>query len=62
MLFLTGIMLVVVGLLDVLIRIDSLRTACYLVGGLILYKVGHVILRQCATLRTRPARRKQLFS
>ncbi|MEW9797757.1 hypothetical protein [Alteromonas sp. CYL-A6] len=58
LLFLTGAILVLVGMLDILVRIDSLRTALYLVIGLAMYKLGHSILNHFATLRTERERRK----
>ncbi|WP_075607860.1 hypothetical protein [Alteromonas pelagimontana] len=60
MLFLTGVILFTIGLIDILIRIDSLRTAMYLLLGLGCYKVGHMMMRHCATLRVRPERRRHV--
>ncbi len=59
LLFLTGVLLVVVGMIDVLVRIDSLRTALMLLVGMVLYKIGQVILRHYATLKGRKERRRQ---
>lgn len=57
-LFLTGVMFVVLGMLDLLVRVDSLRTALYLVVGYVMYKLGHAILRHFATLRSQHERRR----
>lgn len=62
LLFLTGFILFAVGMIDILVHINSLKTAFMLVGGLVSYKVGLVMLRHCATLRTRTERRRHLLS
>ncbi|WP_414829041.1 hypothetical protein [Alteromonas sp. H39] len=59
LLFLTGVLLVIVGMIDVLVRIDSLRTGLMLLVGMLMYKVGHIILHHYATLRTRKERRRR---
>ncbi|WP_218958925.1 hypothetical protein [Salinimonas marina] len=56
-LFLTGVVFFVAGVVDILSRIDSLNTVVLLVGGLVLYKAGHRILHHCATLRAKRERR-----
>ena len=62
LMFLTGVILFSVGIIDVLVHIDSLKTALMLVGGIACYKVGHMMIRHCATLRARPERRRHLLS
>ncbi|MEG3765520.1 hypothetical protein [Alteromonas sp. 14N.309.X.WAT.G.H12] len=62
LLFLTGGILFAIGMIDILVRINSLKTALMLVGGLVSYKVGLVMIRHCATLRTRTERRRHLLS
>lgn len=57
-LFLTGAMFVVLGMLDLLVRVDSLRTALYFVVGYAMYKLGHAILRHFATLDSQRERRR----
>ncbi|GGW90902.1 hypothetical protein [Alteromonas halophila] len=57
-LFLTGVMFVVLGMLDLLVRIESLRTALYFVVGYAMYKLGHAILRHFATFRSQRERRR----
>lgn len=57
-LFLTGVMFVVLGMLDLLVRVDSLRTAMYFVVGYLMYKLGHAILRHFATLSSHRERRR----
>ncbi len=56
-LFLTGAVFFVAGVVDILSRIDSLNTVALVLGGLVLYKLGHRILHHCATLRARRERR-----
>ena len=58
LLYLTGAVLVLLGLLDIVIRIDSLKTAVYLVAGLIMYKVGHALLNYYAAFKVHPERRR----
>lgn len=59
LLFLTGVLLVIIGMIDVLVRIDSLRTGLMLLAGMLMYKLGHIILHHYATLRTRKERRRR---
>lgn len=62
LLFLSGVTLFAVGIIDVLVQIDSIKTAALIVGGLLSYKVGHIMIRHCATLKARPERRRLLLS
>lgn len=59
LLFLSGVLLVVIGMIDVLVRIDSLRTGLMLLVGMLMYKLGHIILHHFATLSTRKERRRR---
>lgn len=59
-LFLTGALLLVVGVVDIVAQLENLWKVAYLVGGLLLYKTGVSILRHHATLRTPPERRRHL--
>lgn len=59
LLFLSGVLLVIIGMIDVLVRIDSLRTGLMLLAGMLMYKVGHIILHHYATLITRKERRRR---
>ncbi len=59
LLFLTGVLLVIIGMIDVLVRIDSLRTGLMLLAGMLMYKLGRIILHHYATLRTRKERRRR---
>ncbi|MDO6474281.1 hypothetical protein Q4520_02565 [Alteromonas sp. 1_MG-2023] len=62
LLFLTGVILFSIGMIDILVHINSVKTAALLVGGIAAYKVGHMMIRHCATLRKRPERRRHLLS
>ncbi|MBU3020327.1 hypothetical protein KO518_00745 [Aestuariibacter sp. A3R04] len=62
LLFLSGVTLFAIGIIDVLVQIDSVKTAALIVGGLLSYKVGHIMIRHCATLKVRPERRRLLLS
>ncbi len=57
-LFVTGVMFVVLGMLDLLVRVDSLRTAMYFVVGYLMYKLGRIILQHFATLHSQRERRR----
>ena len=58
MLFLTGALLVLYGLLDIVVRMDSLITAGYLVIGLLMYKVGQYLLNHFAVFKVQRERRR----
>ncbi|MBU2978346.1 hypothetical protein [Alteromonas sp. C1M14] len=62
LLFLTGVILFSVGMIEILVHINSLKTALLLVGGILSYKLGFIMIRHCATLRTRTERRRHLLS
>jgi len=62
MLFLSGVVLFAIGMIDILVHINSVKTAALLVGGIAAYKVGHTMIKHCATLRKRPERRRHLLS
>ena len=57
-LFVTGAIFVVLGMLDLLVRVDSLRTALLFLVGYGMYKLGHAILRHFATLNFQGERRR----
>lgn len=60
LLFMTGAMLLAVGVIEVFKVIEHLSTALYLIGGLFLYKAGGIVLRHCATNRVKHERRNHL--
>lgn len=60
MLFLSGAMLMIFGLLDVIVRIESLETAIYLMAGFMMYKVGKMLLKHFAVFKLQPERRRAL--
>ena len=62
MLFLSGVVLFAIGMIDILVHINSVKTAALLVGGIAAYKGGHTMIKHCATLRKRPERRRHLLS
>lgn len=61
LLFLTGAVLVTLGTIEVLKHIDEYQTGLFLLGGLVLFKAGHSILKHCATLRVKRERRNHLL-
>ena len=58
LIYVTGAILILFGLLDIVIRINSLKTAGYLVIGLVMYKVGHGLLNYYAAFKIHPERRR----
>ncbi|GEA09763.1 hypothetical protein [Alteromonas sp. KUL49] len=58
LLFISGAILVLYGLLDIVVRIDSLITAGYLVVGVTCYKIGHALLNHFAVFKVHPERRR----
>jgi len=58
LLFLSGALLMFYGLLDIVVRIDSIKTACYLVVGLAMYKVGQALLKHFAAFKVKSERRR----
>ncbi len=58
LLFISGAILVLYGLLDIVVRIDSLKTAGYLIVGVTCYKIGHVLLKNYAVFKVHPERRR----
>lgn len=59
LLFFTGVLMVLAALIDIVVRIDSLRTALYLIIGLVMYKVGRTIMHHFATLKTQRKERRR---
>lgn len=62
LLFLTGLLMFVIGTIEMFTPNDSLQTACYLFLGIVMYKIGRFILKQSATLPLKENRRKQVLS
>ncbi|MDO6566855.1 hypothetical protein Q4561_07275 [Alteromonas sp. 1_MG-2023] len=58
MLFLTGALMVLYGLLDIVVRMNSLLTAGYLVVGLLMYKFGQYLLNHFAVFKVQRERRR----
>lgn len=60
MLFISGALLVLYGLIDIVVQLDSLKTAGYLVVGVSMYKIGHALLNHYAAFKAQPERRRAL--
>ena len=58
MLFLSGALLLLYALLDIVVRLNSLRTVFYLILGCTMYKVGQSLLNHFATFKVHTERRR----
>lgn len=58
LIFLSGCVLVLVAMLDIVVRMDSLKTGAYLIIGVVMFKLGHGILRHFAAFKTQRERRR----
>ncbi len=58
MLFLSGGLLLLYALLDIVVRLNSLRTVLYLILGCAMYKVGQSLLNHFATFKVHTERRR----
>lgn len=55
---LTGGLLLFYALLDMVVRLQSLQTVCYLIVGAAFYKIGQSVLRHFATFNVVTERRR----
>lgn len=58
MLFLSGALLLLYALLDIVVRLNSVRTVIYLILACAMYKVGHSLLNHFATFKVHTERRR----
>ncbi|MBT3135317.1 hypothetical protein KL866_09410 [Alteromonas sp. ALT199] len=58
MLFLSGALLLLYALLDIVVRLNSVRTVLYLILGCTMYKVGQTLLNHFATFKVHTERRR----
>ncbi|MEE3224225.1 hypothetical protein [Alteromonas macleodii] len=58
MLFLSGALLLLYALLDIVVRLNSMQTVIYLILGCVIYKVGQSLLNHFATFKVHTERRR----
>ena len=58
MLFLSGALLLLYALLDIVVRLNSMQTVIYLIFGCAMYKVGQALLNHFATFKVHTERRR----
>ena len=58
MLFLSGALLLLYALLDIVVRLNSTITVVYLILGSAIYKVGQTLLNHFATFKVHTERRR----
>lgn len=58
MLFLSGALLLLYALLDIVVRLQSLQTVVYLILACAMYKVGQSLLNYFATFKVHTERRR----
>ncbi|NKX04466.1 hypothetical protein HGD86_00260 [Alteromonadaceae bacterium A_SAG5] len=58
MLFLSGGLLLLYALLDIVVRLKSMQTVVYLILGCAMYKVGQSLLNHFATFKVHTERRR----
>ncbi len=58
MLFLSGALLLLYALLDIVVRLKSVQTVIYLILGCAMYKVGQSLLNHFATFKVHTERRR----
>ena len=58
MLFLSGALLLLYALLDIVVRLNSMQTVIYLILGCAMYKVGQSLLNHFATFKVHTERRR----
>ena len=58
MLFLSGALLLLYALLDIVVRLNSTITVVYLILGCAIYKVGQTLLNHFATFKVHTERRR----
>lgn len=58
MLFLSGALLLLYALLDIVVRLKSMQTVIYLILGCAMYKVGQSLLNYFATFKVHTERRR----
>ena len=58
MLFLSGALLLIYGFLDIVVRIESLKTAGYLLIGYVMFKLGQAIMKHFAVFKVDHERRR----
>ena len=58
MLFLSGALLLLYALLDIVVRLKSMQTVIYLILGCAMYKVGQSLLNHFATFKVHTERRR----
>ncbi len=58
MLFLSGALLLLYALLDIVVRLNSMQTVIYLIFGCAMYKVGQSLLNHFATFKVHTERRR----
>ncbi|NOH58624.1 hypothetical protein F0261_11345 [Alteromonas sp. 07-89-2] len=58
MLFLSGGLLLLYALLDIVVRLKSMQTVIYLILGCAMYKVGQSLLNHFATFKVHTERRR----
>ena len=58
MLFLSGALLLLYALLDIVVRLKSMQTVVYLILGCAMYKVGQSLLNHFATFKVHTERRR----
>ena len=58
MLFLSGGLLLLYALLDIVVRLNSTITVVYLILGCAIYKVGQTLLNHFATFKVHTERRR----